>query len=63
MNTHQFIMTYPIPFAIVFIVMGLNEYRLYRANIIDYKSLINGIAMLISSLLSFMVGQAVLSTL
>jgi hypothetical protein len=61
MTTTQFLMTYPIPFALVFIVMGLNEYRLYKNESIDYKSFTNSMAMLLMSLLSFMLCQALLS--
>ena len=61
MTTMQFLMTYPIPFTLVFILMGLNEYRLYRNESIDYKSFTNSMAMLLMSLLSFMLCQALLS--
>ena len=50
-----------MPFALVFIVMGLNEYRLYKNESIDYKSFTNSMAMLLMSLLSFMLCQALLS--
>jgi len=61
MTITQFLITYPIPFVLVFIVMGLNEYRLYKNKSIDYKSFTNSMAMLLMSLLSFMLCQALLS--
>ena len=53
-------MTYAIPFLMVFAIMGLNEYRLYKAKSIDYKSFTNCMTMLMVSLLSFMLCQALL---
>lgn len=51
--------SYIIPFIIVFVGMFLNEYRLYKIDKLEYKSFVNSIAMLIMSLLSFILCQIV----
>jgi hypothetical protein len=58
---HDFLFTFPIPFLLVFTILGLNEYRLYKIKKIDFASFKNSMVMLLVSLLSFMGCQVILN--
>jgi len=44
-------------FFITFLVLSLNEYRLYKIKSISYKTLINSVAVLLMGLATFIVIQ------
>lgn len=53
LKTNLIMKTILLPFLITFLVLTLNEVRLFKIKSINYKTMINSIAILLIGLLSF----------
>lgn len=61
--TVTFLQSYLVPFLITLIVLGLNEYRLFRIGSTTYQSFTNAVAMLVIGMISFITLQVMITKL
>lgn len=60
MIAHKILIHFALPFLFVVIGMFVNEYRLLKNNKISYETFTNSIALMLTSLIAFIIVQGLL---